>query len=611
MENVEESNQTKRTRKRLRNENNWKRKKAKALRNSGKAYTNSKRKEVKERSVQPYEHTCRYQCRKISDDDRKSVFTDFWGLQSWNLQSSFINGCMESCVPKNPLRNAQKHRQKSVCLKLLGKRVCKSFFLKTLDISQKRYDNVLKKKEISGTGVSPVDKRGKHVPRNKISDEKIKHIKKHIESFPKATSHYSRTKNPDTKYLESNLDIKKMYKLYVDLCKEEGIDPVKESYYRHIFVTQFNLTFKAPRSDTCNKCDALEMKIKFGTNQEIIDKSKAEKEHHLTEAENARTAKKKAQEKSIEDPTVVAICFDLQKTLPTPMLTCNRVYYARQLWTYNLAVHDLSKKCATMLMWTEAEASRGSQEIGSCLLKYVLNLPKTVKHIIAFSDNCGGQNKSQYITRFWMYIVKNTHIETVDHKFLVAGHSYMECDEDFGLIEKTKKNLQFVFVPDDWVSAVASANRKFRVVRMNTDDFLSVEEMCDNLKDSVVGISKFQWLRYVKSDPFVVLYKKSVNETEPFKSYEMKKPKIGRPCENFTLKPLYSSPLVIDTAKYKDLQTLLEFVPPIHHQYYKNLKHGKKERKKKQPPKESTSTTTVEDNVSASDLELDLMWESE
>lgn len=152
----------------------------------------------------------------------------------------------------------------------------------------------------------------------------------------------------------------------------------------HIFVTHFNLSFKSSRSDTCNKCDKIEIKIKYGTIQDIIDGPKDEKYWHLMEAESARASKNQAQEKSKEDPALVAICFDLQKTLPTPMLTCNRVYYSRQLWTYNFVVHDLASKNAKMLMWRETEASRGYQEIGSCLLKYVLQFPKTVKHIVAF-----------------------------------------------------------------------------------------------------------------------------------------------------------------------------------------------------------------------------------
>lgn len=378
---------------------------------------------------------------------------------------------MELSAPKKLSKNGQNHKQKSVCLKLLGKRVCKLFFIKTLDIFQKRYDNVLKRKNTTGTGVSPRDKRGKHTPKNKIPVERITEIKKHIESFPKYSSHYSREKKSDTKYLESNLDIRKMYRLYTDQCKENGTDPVKESFYRHIVVTQYNLSFKTPRTDTCNKCDSLEMQIKFGTSEETIEQSKNEKEQHLISAEEGRSAKCAAQKEAKKNPAFKAICFDLQKTLACPVLTCNRVYYARQLWTYNLAIHDLGSNHATMVMWYEAEASRGSQEIGSCLLKYVTQLPPTVKYLIAFSDNCGGQNKNQYITRFWMYTVQNTHIETVEHKFLVPGHTFMECDEDFGLIEKTKKSLQYVFMTDDWIHAVAKIHKKFQVVRMTTDDF--------------------------------------------------------------------------------------------------------------------------------------------
>lgn len=400
-----------------------------------------------------------------------------------------------------------------------------------------------------------------------------------------------------------------MYRLYTDQCKENGTDPVKESFYRHIFVTQYNLSFKTPRTDTCNKCDSLEMQIKFGTSEETIEQSKNEKEQHLISAEEARSAKCAAQKEAKKNPAFKAICFDLQKTLACPVLTCNRVYYARQLWTYNLAIHDLGSNHATMVMWHEAEASRGSQEIGSCLLKYVTQLPPTVKYLIAFSDNCGGQNKNQYITRFWMYTVQNTHIETVEHKFLVPGHTFMECDEDFGLIEKTKKSLQYVFVPDDWIHAVAKTHKKFQVVRMTTDDFFSVEQMNDSLKDAVTGISKFQWLRFEKRDPFTVYYKCSLDDTKAFQSYDMRNPKVGRPNNAFTLRPLYDSPVKILTAKYKDLQSLLEFLPPVHHDFYKNLKHGKKEKRK--DPVQPSTLTTPENDDNLSDCDLEQLWDSD
>jgi hypothetical protein len=39
----------------------------------------------------------------------------------------------------------------------------------------------------------------------------------------------------------------------------------------------------------------------------------------------------------------------------------------------------------------------------------------------------------------------------------------MECDQDFGIMEKSKKKNQYVFVPDDWTKIVAKASKKFTV----------------------------------------------------------------------------------------------------------------------------------------------------
>ena len=35
--------------------------------------------------------------------------------------------------------------------------------------------------------------------------------------------------------------------------------------------------------------------------------------------------------------------FDLEKSLPTPVLTTGVVYYKRKLWTYNQGIHDCTK----------------------------------------------------------------------------------------------------------------------------------------------------------------------------------------------------------------------------------------------------------------------------
>nr|CAH7738509.1 unnamed protein product [Callosobruchus chinensis] len=161
-----------------------------------------------------------------------------------------------------------------------------------------------------------------------------------------------------------------MYELYVEWCNENEKVPVKESYYRFIFCTEFNLKFHKPHSDTCNTCDRLNNLIKNTRNDQANNNYTLELELHHRKVQSVTAAKKRDLEYAKQNSeTVRLICFDLEKTLATPLLTTNKVYYLRQLWTYNLCIHDMVSGKSSMYIWDETEVSSGSQEIGSCLLQ--------------------------------------------------------------------------------------------------------------------------------------------------------------------------------------------------------------------------------------------------
>ena len=61
----------------------------------------------------------------------------------------------------------------------------------------------------------------------------------------------------------------------------------KKNYY-NVFSTKFNLHFKLPSKDTCQTCDAFQIKIQ-SLDDEGIRMAKIEKETHLEEAERARS----------------------------------------------------------------------------------------------------------------------------------------------------------------------------------------------------------------------------------------------------------------------------------------------------------------------------------
>ena len=141
-----------------------------------------------------------------------------------------------------------------------------------------------------------------------------------------------------------------------------------------------------------------------------------------------------------------AFTFDLQQSLRTPALSVNVAFYKRPLWTFNLTFHELATNQATCYMWDECTAGRGANQIASCIYNFIQLLPpENTKEIILYSDSCSGQNKNSHVSSMFFTLLEVCPwISKITHKFLVPGHTHMECDSDHALIEKMKKKLTFV-----------------------------------------------------------------------------------------------------------------------------------------------------------------------
>lgn len=124
--------------------------------------------------------------------------------------------------------------------------------------------------------------------------------------------------------------------------------------------------------------------------------------------------------------------------------------YKKQLCSFNLTVYDCDLNQAYCYIWHEAIAKRGGNDIGSCMYQYLTKDINThVKHVIMYSDSCGGQNENCYISAMCIPALQNSNIELIDHKFLLPGHTHMECNTDHSLIEKQNFNGQ-IEPPHDW-----------------------------------------------------------------------------------------------------------------------------------------------------------------
>ncbi|CAH1103766.1 unnamed protein product [Psylliodes chrysocephalus] len=126
-------------------------------------------------------------------------------------------------------------------------------------------------------------------------------------------------------------------------AKKKKIEHVKEDTYRRILCSKFNIGFKLPKVDTCATCDELNNLIQANKeNQAVWKDLKIKLEPNQRRAAAMQDDLKLETKDAKLNHNKLVISFDLQQTLPTPLLTVGQAFYLRKAWTYNLGVHNCS-----------------------------------------------------------------------------------------------------------------------------------------------------------------------------------------------------------------------------------------------------------------------------
>ena len=210
-----------------------------------------------------------------------------------------------------------------------------------------------------------------------------------------------------------------------------------------MFSTHYNFAFHKPKKDECDLCN----KYKSGGNVsqkefEMHQKNKNEIREQKEADKNAAVAKK-----------LHACCFDIEQVLHVLHCTVGQLYYTliHENSTYTTALYIVSvTKMGHAFVWSEVEAKRGSCEVVTCMFKDLKSLPKSIKHVILFSDTCGGQNRNKNFVSMLKYVVNDEHFQVIEHKFMEKGHSQMEVDSIHAAIE-TRKKTSTISIPTEYI----------------------------------------------------------------------------------------------------------------------------------------------------------------
>lgn len=254
--------QAKKSRKKKPNPKSWNNNIRKAKRQSGQEYVDTRGNVQQARCVHPNgclnKNTCHLQCmNKISLEDRKVIHQSFWALDD-GKKYHYYSKHVERFDSKRKRTKSEVSKKVftyayHLTINNMKLRVCREFFLKTLNINKGRILYYFSHIGKDSTEVPKSPWKGKHIKKEipcALKDE----VREHIRKFPVIDSHYCRA-NTSKQYLEKGLNLNQMYRLYI----AEVEHPVKISIYRNIFDYEFNISFQKPKKDACEKCVAFDM----------------------------------------------------------------------------------------------------------------------------------------------------------------------------------------------------------------------------------------------------------------------------------------------------------------------------------------------------------------
>ena len=500
---------------------------------------------------------CRRKCHeKINVEQQEELYTEYRALSDYNKQSIYIHGCI-SCVKPKRLQTVVLRRNRRAAWHYSFKRngnvifVCQFFFRRVLGVTKKRLE-ILQEKIFNADDLN--DKRGKHKNRpNKVDRDAWVLLSVFCKTLPHQKSHYGSGNNERFYFTNPQLTMHKVYDLFVDYF--EAVTGRELNVAFNTFQMYFNrhipFGFKLPRSDVCNKCFEYESKSNHTAEETVsmkLHKKKVEAYKHL-KAEIMEKAGK----------TALVLEFDYAQNLPLPKLPVNEQFYKRLLWLhiFNVHVHGVNK--SYMYHFVEGESKKGANSVCSFVRDVIMKEKQTFRDVFLLSDGCTGQNRNWVVVSVLSALAKDEKMN-ITHVFPVRGHSYCQCDRNFGLYSRAVKKMETVESVDDYLDIIRSSKKKggpFVVRKCVVRDF---EKHTKIRKQGKIKISKSVVLQYSSSGDLV-----------SHENYAQATPESVR-IVHLSKKKLLATPpapaVPIAAAKVADVKSLLRYLSTENRKYY-------------------------------------------
>lgn len=398
-------------------------------------------------------------CSNISESQQKEGFDLFWTNGDYGMQ----NMMLASMMTRKDTTNKTSDKPRILWFYTFRCQsgfydVCRQFLCNLLQVDKSKFETI-RLKLLNGESLT--DKRGQHGNhRVKLTENVKKMIHEHCYSIPHSQSHYEHEKSNLLYFENPDLNMTKMYKLFVQYYTDQTGDtnaPIEESYYCKYFNHNVGFSFSTPRTDVCDYCLMAEKNSEMKNSEEF--------KRHKELFELYKELKK---EMLISYDGVLCCEFDFGQNLALPKLPCSDQFYKRLLWLYvfNVHIHGPSQR-SYMYTFMEGFVKKGSNSVSNMVLHAIEQEFQfdCYNKIHLFSDSCGGQNKNYALVKLLSLLARHLQVE-IDHLYPVRGHSYNQCDRNFGMYGQKKKKVETIETPEEYFNLIESAkNPPFIIVK--------------------------------------------------------------------------------------------------------------------------------------------------
>ena len=287
---------------------------------------------------------------------------------------------------------------------------------------------------------------------------------------------------------------------------------------------------------------------------------------------------KEADKKQVDIVRVAVFTADTEALLTSPRNDSDLMFFHSKLNLHNFTFFNLVNKDVMNYIWTEVNGEIKSSNFTSCYVDYLRNLIKSIPTLEnMWSDGCSYQNKCSILASALLtFAVKNN--VRITQKYLVVGHTHMECDSVHASIEARLKHID-INLPIDYINVIKTARMRpsrYGVKYLEYDFFRDYKEVCD--------IKSLRPPKEDDSHPVVTQIRQICYETDGSMSYNLsysgdtwQKYPNNLNLRLLDAKQLYQTVNKISYTKWSHLQAIKVTTPKDCHHFYDNLEHHSKQ----------------------------------